>query len=280
MNCRELTERVTDYLEGALSPAERNRLETHLAGCAGCQGYFDQMRQMVGALRRLADEPVPAAAREKLLQAFRQHPPTPKRNIPLGIADERVAAGDHLAYFWESDEDFEQAVSFLEVGLRGNDFCVVFGHDQANQKVLSLLRRKGFEPERLADAHRLSVLGGGPTGEAMLGSIAGVFEKALASGAPLIRLLGNIGWGRSGWPEDDDILAFEARVTEAARQFPCVIVCLYDVRSLPGRIILRGGFETHPLTVRQHTLRENPFYLPLEPFLVQLRGGAGSRRIQ
>ena len=35
--CRELVELVTDYLEGALQPAERRRFEAHVAGCDGCR---------------------------------------------------------------------------------------------------------------------------------------------------------------------------------------------------------------------------------------------------
>jgi len=50
MTCRELVELVTEYFEGALDEAERERFEEHLAACPGCEHYVEQMRVM----RRLA----------------------------------------------------------------------------------------------------------------------------------------------------------------------------------------------------------------------------------
>ena len=283
MNCRELVERVTDYFEGALAPADRARTEQHLAACEGCRVYADEMRAL-GAVLRQPVEPVAAPTKEKLLGLFRDFHQARagrgERNVPLGIENQYAATGDHIGYFWESAQQFEEAVGFLEVGLRGRDFCVVFGYEEANQKVLDLLRRQGFDPERLIAGGRLLVAGGGPSGASLLANLGAVFQAAVAGGAPLIRLLGNIGWGRPNWPEENDILEFEARVTQAARSFPCVVVCLYDVQALPGRIIFKGGFETHPLAVREHVLQENAFYVPLEPYLSRLHSAAGSRRIQ
>ncbi|MGH9281562.1 MAG: zf-HC2 domain-containing protein, partial [Acidimicrobiales bacterium] len=42
--CQQAVELVTDYLEGALSPRDRARLEAHLGECPHCHEYFDQMR--------------------------------------------------------------------------------------------------------------------------------------------------------------------------------------------------------------------------------------------
>jgi hypothetical protein len=56
---------------------------------------------------------------------------SPDRGIPLGLRDELVAAGDHIAYFWETPKDFREGVGFLDVGLERGDFCVIFGHADA-----------------------------------------------------------------------------------------------------------------------------------------------------
>jgi len=71
MNCRQVVELMTDYLEGALSPAERARFEEHIAGCDGCRAYLQQLRTTRRVLGRLADEPVPAEVERDLLEAFR-----------------------------------------------------------------------------------------------------------------------------------------------------------------------------------------------------------------
>ena len=71
LTCRELVELVTDYLEGSLPPAERARFESHLAGCAGCHRYLDQMRQTIHLMGRLTEESLEPQVKTDLLQIFR-----------------------------------------------------------------------------------------------------------------------------------------------------------------------------------------------------------------
>lgn len=72
LSCRELVELVTEYLEGVLPPAERNRFEEHLLGCRSCQLYLDQMRLTIRTAGRLTEQTLPAAAQASLLGAFRR----------------------------------------------------------------------------------------------------------------------------------------------------------------------------------------------------------------
>ena len=75
LNCDELVERVTDYLDGALDDETKRRVSDHLAGCDGCTTYVDQIRQTITTLAssppdvELTDE-----ARNALLDAFRDPP--------------------------------------------------------------------------------------------------------------------------------------------------------------------------------------------------------------
>ena len=45
--CQQAVELVTDYLEDALSGADRRRYEAHLAGCPHCTEYLAQMRKTI-----------------------------------------------------------------------------------------------------------------------------------------------------------------------------------------------------------------------------------------
>jgi len=71
MTCREVVELMTDYLEGALTAADRLRFEDHLAGCEGCTAYLEQLRLSLRVLGALAFVPVPDAQRRELVAAFR-----------------------------------------------------------------------------------------------------------------------------------------------------------------------------------------------------------------
>jgi anti-sigma factor RsiW len=71
MKCRDVVELMTDYLEGALSAADRGRFEEHIAGCDGCRAYLEQLRETRRVAGRLASEPVPDSLQAELLNAFR-----------------------------------------------------------------------------------------------------------------------------------------------------------------------------------------------------------------
>lgn len=71
MTCRELVGLVSDYLEGGLEGADRERFETHIGECPPCSGYLEQMRLLIGATGRLTEEQLDPEARGELLAAFR-----------------------------------------------------------------------------------------------------------------------------------------------------------------------------------------------------------------
>lgn len=71
LTCREVTELVTDYLEGRQSLWQRVRFELHLGMCRNCRAYLQQMRRTIRAARELGQGPGPTAVPEELLRRFR-----------------------------------------------------------------------------------------------------------------------------------------------------------------------------------------------------------------
>jgi anti-sigma factor (TIGR02949 family) len=71
MSCHELVEAITDYLEGALPPDDRERLDSHLAGCPGCLAYLDQVRLTIRLTGRVTEDSLPPRAHDELMEAFR-----------------------------------------------------------------------------------------------------------------------------------------------------------------------------------------------------------------
>jgi predicted anti-sigma-YlaC factor YlaD len=71
LECRQVVEAVTDYLEGAMAPRDRLRFDHHLALCEGCQDYLEQMRTVIRVAGRPAPDAVPPETMAGLLRAFR-----------------------------------------------------------------------------------------------------------------------------------------------------------------------------------------------------------------
>src|SRR5437868_5049440 len=55
MSCKEITELVTDYVEGRLSLGQRFRFQFHLGTCRHCRAFLRQMRTTIRLTGRLPD---------------------------------------------------------------------------------------------------------------------------------------------------------------------------------------------------------------------------------
>jgi anti-sigma factor RsiW len=71
MDCDELVELTTEYLEGALPPAECERLERHLRECDGCEAHLAQLRAAIGVAGSLPPERLPDERIDAILRAIR-----------------------------------------------------------------------------------------------------------------------------------------------------------------------------------------------------------------
>lgn len=183
-------------------------------------------------------------------------------SVPLGIQDESVVAGDHLALFYDTEEEFANTLGFIETGLRAHDHCILFGIHSDTERMVDVLRSRRWDVEPLLRKGQLSVLHPEPTCEATLASVSRHFEQVFASGATFVRFLGNAAVGREGWPAEEEFYRLEAAVSAATLDLPCVAICMFDLRTQPAHAILKGAFEGHPVTIHRNCIRENPLYVP------------------
>ena len=185
-----------------------------------------------------------------------------EHKIPLGITEDEVALGSHLVHFWKTDEEFESGVRFLQLGIDDeSEYCVLFGHDEANHRVQEILRRTHHDLDRVIQQGRLVILRRDSSASATVAKIEDVFSSALRNGATAIRYLGNLGMGREALPARgaNEVIELETCVTALALRYPCVMVCMYDVNTVSGHLLLASGFATHPLAVWNDELRQNPY---------------------
>lgn len=71
LNCEQLVTAITDYLDGAMTPEDRARLEFHLSLCPPCQIYLDQIKVTIAATGRLRTSDVSPEAKAVLIALFR-----------------------------------------------------------------------------------------------------------------------------------------------------------------------------------------------------------------
>lgn len=268
LRCASVRREISNYLDRDLDAALRRRIDHHLRTCAHCRAVLDGARNLVLLAGDSRAFRMPSGFSDRLKARIREHLTSQgagaslPEGIPVGITDERVPLGSHLLYFWESEDEFQRGVRFLEPGLGKGDHCIAFGHDEALERVQQVLRARGFDPDALVKKRELTLLRRTAAAPVTLADIEALLLGAQRAGARAIRFLGNLGMGRDPLPAgEDDVAQLETHVSTLISRYPCVIVCMYDVRTLSGRIVLKGGLEKHRLVVCEEGVRENPYYV-------------------
>jgi predicted anti-sigma-YlaC factor YlaD len=82
ITCRELTDLVTDYLEGGLSWWQWLNFELHVGMCPDCRSFFRQVRETRDALGKLPPVEIPPDVERELLEKFRAWIPVDRANAP------------------------------------------------------------------------------------------------------------------------------------------------------------------------------------------------------
>src|SRR5262245_26237245 len=238
ITCNELGPMVTEYLEKALVPADREGFENHLHTCARCGSRVAQWEAMVRSLGRLEDsaEGTGGQEKERLVALLREHgfhqPGRRPPRIPLGLNSELVAPGDHRVYLWETEQEFQAMAGFIAAGAAQGETCMLIGYDEAGGRLESAMNRAGVDATALQQQSRLSFIPGMKSADRLFEVIAEQIACAVDRGAPLVRILGNPRWGRPDWPGDQELLQLEARITDALRKLPVVLMCAYDVHGV------------------------------------------------
>jgi anti-sigma factor RsiW len=68
--CRQAVELVTDYLEGALSRADRRRFEAHLAACPHCTEYLAQIRVTIDLTGQITPEDLSPPVQDEFIALY------------------------------------------------------------------------------------------------------------------------------------------------------------------------------------------------------------------
>jgi hypothetical protein len=101
-----------------------------------------------------------------------------------------------------------------------------------------------------------------------------VFEQ-LASGPanggfPLSRIVCHMEWAAEGRSHVDDLIEFESRVNDVWRHHDDAVICTYNLAKFGGDTVV-DIMRTHPMIIIGGILQENPFFVPPEQFLLELR---------
>jgi hypothetical protein len=111
----------------------------------------------------------------------------------------------------------------------------------------------------------------------MLDLIQQVLREGKQQGFGLTRLWANMEWALEDLPGVHDIVEYETRLNYVLPKFNDVVVCTYDLTRF-GASVAMDILRTHPQVIVGGTLQQNPFFMPPDAFLEELRGRGSAAR--
>jgi RNA polymerase sigma-70 factor (ECF subfamily) len=78
MTCRELFERLSEYVDGELSQEICQEIRRHMDGCEPCVAFAKTLKKTVEMCRRLPSKPIPSEVATDLRALLASHLPKSK----------------------------------------------------------------------------------------------------------------------------------------------------------------------------------------------------------
>jgi len=105
---------------------------------------------------------------------------------------------------------------------------------------------------------------------AMLALIEEVLQSGEHAGYAATRLLAHMEWALLDKPGVEDLLEYETRLNYVLPKYDDPVICTYDLSKF-GANVAMDILRTHPVVIIGGVLQENPFFVPPDQLLAELR---------
>jgi hypothetical protein len=209
---------------------------------------------------------------------------TNERSVELAGVD--LAGRNHVcAFFNTMDEEHRVLGSFYKVGFDWGEKATHIVESENREAYLKRLADAGINVQELMDAGRLEVLPWTDMyvrdhrfdQDAMLASVENLIQSGAASGYTRTRLVGHhMDWLYLDKPALNNLVEYEARLNQVLSRYNAPVICNYDLSKVSASVAM-DIMRTHPLVIIGGLLRENPFFVPPEEFLEEMRERRSAR---
>ena len=187
------------------------------------------------------------------------------------------------AFFTSKEEEYRVMLPFMAEGFEAGDKLVHIIDKNHRAERVARLNEAGIEVETAERNGQLELL---PWEQAHV--VDGYFDqhRILANldrrfaedseHYKATRLWSNQEWALQDLPGVTDIIEYESRFNLIWPKYQDITVCVYDATKFSAEVMM-GMMRTHPLVIVNSVARPNPFYVPPEELLKELRGHKPTR---
>jgi hypothetical protein len=204
----------------------------------------------------------------------------------MGSPEDIVLAGSPIgrhphicAFFHSRDDEYNVLLPFITDGIASGHKSFHIVSANLRDEHLRRLLGAGIDAEELERRRELEIrvweeaylrTDGGFALNDMLTLIQEVLSDGKRSGFPLTRLVAHMEWSLEDRPGVRDIVEYESRLNEILPHYQDPVICVYDISQFGAGTVI-DILRTHPMVIIGGILQENPFYVPPEEFLEEIR---------
>jgi len=203
----------------------------------------------------------------------------PKERKPATLAGTVVEHSCHAcAFFHNPEEQYGVMLPFMLEGLQNSERCFHIVDPQSREERLDRLAQLPVDFSEATASGQVEVrpwedayLRKGEFDQyAMIDLIQSVLQSGKDAGYPLTRLWANMEWALKDLPGVHDIIEYETRLNTVLPQYDDIVVCTYDLNRFSATVVM-DIMRTHPMVLIGGILHANPYYVPPEQFLQELK---------
>jgi FixJ family two-component response regulator len=182
------------------------------------------------------------------------------------------------AFFNGADEEHKVLRSFIKDGLDVGEKAFHIVDPDLRDDHLRRLARSDMNVEQAIATGQLEVRawqeaylrGDRFEQDAMLALVDKVLQSNAAAGYSHTRIVAHMEWALLDKPGVDDLIEYETRVNYVLAKYHDPVICAYDLSKFSASVAI-DVMRTHPMVIIGGVLKENPFFIPPDQFLLELR---------
>ena len=185
----------------------------------------------------------------------------------------------HICAFFNSfDEQHRVLRPFIKEGFDRGDKTFHLVDPDRREEHLWRLAEAGINVQEAMGIGQLEVWpwqdgplrGGHFDQDTWLVSFEQVLQSGPAAGYAETRFLSHMEWALVDLPGVEDLIEFETRVNYVVPKHDYPVICAYDLTKF-GASVVMDALRTHPLVIIGGLLQENPFFVPPDQLLLEIR---------
>jgi hypothetical protein len=204
----------------------------------------------------------------------------------VGCAGGSLGQHRHICAFFNGlDEEHRVLRSFIKEGFDRGDKAFHIVDPELQAEHLKRLAESGIDAEQAMGTGQLELRrwqdaylrGDRFDQDAMLALLEEVLQSGAVAGYPLTRFVSRVEAALVDKAGVDSWLEYETRVNYVVPKYDDPVICTYDLSKFGAGVVM-DIMRTHPVVIIGEVMQENPFFVPPDQFLLEIRERRQSAR--